>query len=64
VWHDLLLAVGMVLVIEGILPFINPDTYRRMLTTLSKLEDGQLRFAGLSVMLAGCVVLSVVRALG
>lgn len=54
----------MVLVIEGILPFINPDTYRRMLTTLSKLEDGQLRFAGLSVMLAGCVVLSVVRALG
>lgn len=62
-WHDLLLAVGMVLVIEGVLPFVNPDTYRRMMMTLTKLEDGQLRFAGLSLMVLGCVVLYLVRGL-
>ena len=61
-WHDLIVAVGMVLVIEGVLPFVNPDLYRRMIMALSQLEDGQLRFAGLSIMILGCVVLYLVRA--
>ena len=63
-WQELLVAIGMVLVIEGVLPFVNPAAYRRMIMALSKLEDGQIRFAGLTVMVAGCVVLYVLRLLG
>ena len=63
-WQELLVAIGMVLVIEGVLPFVNPSAYRRMLMTLSKLEDGQIRFAGLTVMIAGCAVLYLLRLLG
>ena len=63
-WQELLVAIGMVLVIEGVLPFVNPAAYRRMLMTLSRLEDGQIRFAGLTVMIAGCIVLYLLRLLG
>lgn len=56
-WQDVLAAVALLLVIEGVLPFINPGAFRRTLLSLSQLDDSTMRFAGLSVMLLGCVLL-------
>ena len=61
-WHDLLVAVALVLVIEGIVPFLNPGAMRRVvLLALAQMNDNTLRFAGLTVMIAGCLLLYAVR---
>jgi len=56
------MAVALVLIIEGVLPFLSPalwrDTFRRIL----QLSDGQIRFVGLSSMLAGLLLLLWARA--
>ncbi len=61
VWTDLLAALALVLVIEGMVPFINPQSLRRMLETVSQLDDRTLRITGLVSMLVGVVMLYVVR---
>jgi len=60
-WQDLLGAAALILVIEGMLPFINPTAMRRALLTLARMDDHALRFAGLTSMLAGVVILYVLR---
>ncbi len=60
-WQDLLAAVALVLIIEGMLPFLNPTGFRHTMQMLSQLEDSKLRFAGLSAMIVGCLLLYVVR---
>ena len=50
-------ALGLVLVIEGILPFVSPAGWRRMFTQVSQLRDGQIRFCALLAMLVGGLVL-------
>ncbi|MDH3209905.1 MAG: DUF2065 domain-containing protein [Burkholderiaceae bacterium] len=56
--RDLLLgAVALMLVIEGLLPFLSPKTWRRMFEQATRMTDGQIRFLGLSCMLAGLIVL-------
>ncbi len=47
----------MVLVIEGIMPFVSPGGWRRGLTQLLQLRDGQLRFFGLCSVLAGLLLI-------
>ena len=55
---DLLLgAFAMMLVIEGLLPFISPPKWRGVFERATRMSDGQLRFIGLSSMLAGLVML-------
>ena len=61
VWTDLLAALALVLVIEGMVPFINPQSLRRMLETVSQLDDRTLRITGLVSMIIGVVMLYVVR---
>ena len=60
-WHDLLVAIALVLVLEGLLPFLNPDVMRRALTKLVSLNDNTLRFAGLTSMILGCLLLYALR---
>ena len=60
-WSDLLAALALVLVIEGIVPFASPPTLRRMLETVSQLDDRSLRITGLVSMLCGIVMLYLVR---
>jgi uncharacterized protein YjeT (DUF2065 family) len=60
-WNDLGVAVALLLVLEGILPFANPAGLRRMLQAVSQLSDAQLRFAGVSSMLLGVVLLYILR---
>lgn len=52
-----LLGLGLMLVIEGITPFLFPAMWRATLRRISQLQDGQLRFIGLSMMLAGVLVI-------
>jgi len=56
-----LLAFGLMLVVEGLTPFLFPAMWRETLRRLSQLEDGQLRFVGLSLMLAGVLVIYWVK---
>jgi len=60
-WEDLLAALALVLVIEGMLPFVNPQSLRRMLETVSRLDDRTLRITGLISMICGVLMLYVVR---
>lgn len=60
-WRDLGAAVALLLVLEGIFPFINPDGFRRTLLAISQLPDQPLRFAGLASMLIGLVLLYVIN---
>ncbi len=60
-WGDLLAAIALYLVIEGLLPFVSPSGWRRGLAQLGQLSDGQLRMIGLAVLLAGLTLLLAVR---
>ena len=56
-WDLLLGACALMLVIEGLLPFFSPTSWRRVFEKATQLSDGQIRFLGLSSMLAGLVML-------
>ena len=57
----LLLAFALMLVIEGLLPFLAPRVWRETFRRVTELSDGQIRFVGLSSMLVGVVLLTVFR---
>ena len=52
-----LLGLAMMMVVEGLLPFILPELWRDTFRKLVALTDGQLRFIGLTSMLAGLLML-------
>ena len=57
---DMLLgAVALMLVFEGLLPFLSPTTWREVFSKALRLSDGQIRFLGLSSMLIGLLLLVV-----
>ncbi|MEW5709426.1 DUF2065 domain-containing protein [Pelomicrobium sp. G1] len=56
---NLLLAVGLMLVLEGILPFLAPNLWREAFRKLTEMSDGQIRFIGLSSMLCGLLLLAL-----
>ncbi|MBD2857910.1 DUF2065 family protein [Spongiibacter sp. KMU-158] len=60
-WQELAIALSLVLVIEGILPFLNPAAWRLMAYRLADMENRAIRLAGLSSMAAGLVLLSLLK---
>lgn len=60
-WADLFAALALYLVLEGVLPFLNPQAMKRVLTTIATLSDRQLRLGGLASMGAGVLLLYLVR---
>lgn len=60
-WSDLFAALALYLVLEGIMPFLSPQSMKRLSQALSSLPDRQLRVFGLASMSAGLVLLYVVR---
>jgi uncharacterized protein len=56
-WNLLLSALALMLVIEGVLPFMSPVAWRKVFERAIQLSDGQIRFIGLSSMLAGLAAL-------
>jgi len=60
-WQDLLAAIGLMLVLEGILPFSNPQRLKETLLQMLQLEERLLRLLGLGSMLIGLLLLYIVR---
>jgi len=60
-WNDLWVAMALMLVLEGMVPFLSPDALRRMLVTLIQMDNRSMRIAGLISMLAGVTLLYLVR---
>ena len=58
---DLLAALGLFFVFEGIAPFLNPRGVKRLFARLLEASDRELRIAGLGSMLVGVVILFLVR---
>lgn len=51
------LAMALVLLIEGFMPFVSPATWRRTFLQILQLDDGQLRFFGLCSLLLGLLLI-------
>lgn len=60
-WHALLLAVSLMLVIEGLMPFLSPNTFRRLLVQVAAQDGRRLRLYGLVSMLSGVSLLYLVN---
>lgn len=60
-WNELLVALALVLVIEGILPFVNPNGMRRAWAALAEMDNRSLRGTGLLSMGIGVLLLYLVR---
>jgi uncharacterized protein YjeT (DUF2065 family) len=60
-FSDLLAALGLFLVLEGIAPFLNPRGVKRAFARLLEVHDRELRYAGLGSMLVGVMILYLAR---
>ena len=60
-WTDLLAALAILLVLEGLLPFLNPSATRKVFAQLAQMASRELRIAGLFSMVTGLVLLFIVR---
>jgi hypothetical protein len=59
--QDILTAFALYLIIEGMIPFVGPNRFRRTVEQISRLSDNHLRIAGLVAMAAGLLLLFIVR---
>ena len=57
--RSLLLAFALMLVLEGVIPFVAPAAWRETFLRLASMADGQIRFIGLTSMLAGVMLLFI-----
>ena len=60
-WSVFLMAFALMLVLEGLLPFLAPAVWRDTFRRILQLSDGQIRFFGLASMLVGIVLLLLSR---
>ena len=56
-WNDLFTAVALLLVLEGLMPFLNPAGFKRALIQIAALSDGVLRGFGFAAITAGLLLL-------
>ncbi|HEY7239405.1 MAG TPA: DUF2065 domain-containing protein [Burkholderiales bacterium] len=56
-WTTFFMALALVLIIEGVLPFLAPSLWRDVFRRIIQMSDGQIRFVGLSSMLIGVLIL-------
>jgi hypothetical protein len=54
-------ALALMLVIEGLLPFLSPASWRQMFERATRMSDGQIRFIGLASLIAGLALLAIWR---
>ncbi len=55
------MALALMLILEGVLPFLAPNLWRDTFRKITQMNDGQIRYVGLSSMLVGLVILWLVR---
>ena len=56
-----LMALALMLILEGVLPFLAPNLWRETFRKITQMNDGQIRFVGLSSMIVGLLILLWVR---
>ena len=54
--NSLWVALGLVLVIEGLMPALNPKAFKKTMSTIRELDEGSLRVMGLISMTIGAIV--------
>ena len=59
--ENLLLAFALMLVLEGLMPFIAPNAWRETFRRLTAMSDGQIRFIGLTSMLVGLILIMIFK---
>ncbi|MEQ3693421.1 MAG: DUF2065 domain-containing protein [Alcanivorax sp.] len=57
IWYELALALSLVFIIEGIVPFLYPGRWRKLVEQLAKTDNRTMRITGLASMLLGLVLL-------
>jgi uncharacterized protein YjeT (DUF2065 family) len=60
-WHDLLLALALLLVLEGLLPFLNPAGFKQAMLMISQMNGRQLRISGFVSMMLGVLLMYTVN---
>jgi len=60
-WNDLLSAFALVLILEGLMPFISPSAYKKNMAQMLQLNDKNLRVIALGSMLVGVFFLYLIR---
>ncbi len=60
-WHELGVAFCLMLVLEGIIPFLYPQRWRRLVTQLATVDDRALRLTGLISMVVGTAILYLIN---
>ncbi len=60
-WTDILTAFALYLILEGIMPFVSPENFRKTVARIGMLGDDNLRIAGLVAMVAGVLLLFLAR---
>ncbi|MEE2735808.1 MAG: DUF2065 domain-containing protein [Pseudomonadota bacterium] len=60
-WNDLGIALCLVLVIEGIVPFLFPQYWKKLMLSISTFDTSTIRFIGLFSMLVGAMFLHLIR---
>ncbi|MDH5184901.1 MAG: DUF2065 domain-containing protein [Gammaproteobacteria bacterium] len=60
-WQELWVALALVMVIEGLIPFINPKGYRRMVMMMSIMDDKSLRRTGFVIMVTGAILVYLLK---
>ena len=60
-WQVLPVAIALVFIIEGLIPFVSPDRWRNMLALAGQMDDRLIRTVGLGSMLFGLLVLYLVN---
>ncbi len=60
-WADLGAALALYLILEGLVPFLNPAAAQRLFQAMARAPAGQLRAIGLASMIAGCALLYGLR---
>ena len=58
-WDTFLIAIALMLIFEGIIPFLSPQTWRETFKKLIEMDYGKLRFIGLSTMMVGLLLLFI-----
>jgi len=59
-WHDLFTAIALLLIIDGLLPFISPERLKKMYQSILDTPESSLRTIGLASIVAGLVLLYIV----
>jgi len=56
-----LMALALMLILEGVLPFLAPNLWRETFRKITQMTDGQIRFVGLSSIIVGLLLLAWAR---